>query len=119
MKTRKWSSILRLTLNCIHRVQLTTRLGVAWEWSTSVVVHREGNFTRSDQLEVILTHILIIMLTVMVAQVDEVEVFKGSENNLKMMQTYTHRFQCNFVLTRYPFDTQAKINQPFVIIVLI
>ena len=103
----------------IHHVQLTTRLGVAWEWSTSVVVHREGNFTRSDQLEVILPDILIIMLTVMVAQVDEVEVFKGSENNLKMMQTYTHRFQCNFVLTRYPFDTQANFNQPFVIIVLI
>ena len=82
-------------------------------------MHREGNFTRSDQLEVILTHILVIMLTVMVAQVDEVEVFKGSENNLKMMQTYTHRFQCNFVLTRYPFDTQANVNQPFVIIVLI
>ena len=98
---------------------MTTRLGVAWEWSTSVVVHREGNFTRSDQLEVILTHILIIMLTVMVAQVDEVEVFKGSENNLQMMQTYTHRFQCNFVLTRYPFDTQANFNQPFLINVLI
>ena len=99
-------------------------MGVAWEWSTSVVVHREGNFTRSDQLEVILTHILIIMLMVMVvmvmaAQVDEVEVFKGSENNLQMMQTYTHRFQCNFVLTRYPFDTQANVNQPFVAIVLI
>ena len=55
----------------------------------------------------------------MMAQVDEVEVFKGSENNLQMMQTYTHRFQCNFVLTRYPFDTQANVNQPFVINVLI
>ena len=48
--------------------------------------------------------------TLMVAtQVDEVEVFKGSENNLRMMQTYTHRFQCHFVLTQYPFDTQATI----------
>ena len=45
----------------------------------------------------------------MAAQVDEVEVFKGSENNLRMMQTYTHRFQCSFVLTHYPFDTQATI----------
>ena len=45
----------------------------------------------------------------MAAQVDEVEVFKGSENSLRMMQTYTHRFQCHFVLTRYPFDTQATI----------
>ena len=45
----------------------------------------------------------------MAAQVDEVEVFKGSENSLRMMQTYTHRFQCSFVLTHYPFDTQATI----------
>ena len=55
-------------------------------------------------------------------QVDEVEVFKGSENNLRMMQTYTHRFQCNFVLTHYPFDTQAtffysKAKLPILILV--
>ena len=48
-------------------------------------------------------------MTSLVVQVDEVEVFKGSENSLRMMQTYTHRFQCHFVLTRYPFDTQATI----------
>ena len=56
------------------------------------------------------------MATLMMAgQVDEVEVFKGSENSLRMMQTYTHRFQCSFVLTQYPFDTQAIILGPEVL----
>ena len=45
--------------------QETTRLGMDWEWSTSVSVLREGNFARSD-------------LTVF----DEIEIFKGEENNL-------------------------------------
>ena len=49
------------------------------------------------------------LMMMMAGQVDEVEVFKGSENSLRMMQTYTHRFQCSFVLTQYPFDTQAII----------
>ena len=38
---------------------------------------------------------------------DESEIFKGSENGLTMRQTYTHRFQCNYLLSRYPFDTQV------------
>ena len=53
--------------------QETTRLGMDWEWSTSVSVLREGNFTRSD-------------LTVF----DEIEIFKGEENNLVKEQAYTH-----------------------------
>ena len=40
-------------------------------------------------------------------EVDESEIFKGSENGLTMRQTYTHRFQCNYLLSRYPFDTQV------------
>ena len=55
----------------------TTRLGVAWEWKTNVVVRREGNFTRSG-LEI----------------VDESYIFRGDENSLLMNQTYTHEFQC-------------------------
>ena len=42
--------------------QETTRLGMDWEWSTSVSVLREGNFARSD-------------LTVL----DEIEIFIGKE----------------------------------------
>ena len=62
--------------------QETTMLDMDWEWSTSVSVlregnficsSREGNFTRSD-------------LTVH----DEIETFKGEENNLVMEQAYTH-----------------------------
>ena len=42
--------------------QETTRLGMDWEWSTSVSVLREGNFARSD-------------LTVL----DEIDIFIGKE----------------------------------------
>ena len=31
----------------------------------------------------------------------------GDENSLSMRQTYTHRFQCRYLLHRYPFDTQV------------
>ena len=67
-----------------------TRLGMDWEWVTSVIVTREGNFTRSSDKEV-----------------DEVELFKGAENRLTMHQTYTKEFQCEYVLQRYPFDKQV------------
>ena len=72
--------------------QETTRLGCCVEWSTSVNVNREGNFTRSGY-EVL----------------DETELFKGGENSLIMTQSYTHEFQCVFQLERYPFDTQVRI----------
>ena len=42
-----------------------------------------------------------------VDEVDEREIFEGSENALTMNQTYTHEFQCNFDLRRYPFDRQT------------
>ena len=71
----------------------TTRLGAMWEWSTTVTVTREGEFTRSG-MEV----------------VDEVEIFQGGENRLTMYQTYTHEFQCVYQLTRYPFDTQVRFG---------
>ena len=40
-------------------------------------------------------------------EVDEREIFKGSENRLIMTQTYTHEFQCVYSLARYPFDKQT------------
>ena len=40
-------------------------------------------------------------------KVDEAETFEGSENSLTMKQTYTHEFQCQYQLNRYPFDTQV------------
>ena len=41
-------------------------------------------------------------------QVDEAEIFEGDQNTLIMTQTYTEDFQCQYMLQRYPFDTQAK-----------
>ena len=74
--------------------QETTRLGENWEWSTSVNVKREGNFTRSGY-EVL----------------HETELFKGGENSLIMTQSYTHEFQCVYQLERYPFDTQVREDE--------
>ena len=68
----------------------TTRLGESWEWKTRVMVQREGNFTRNS-----------------LDEIDEAEIFKGTENSLLMEQTYTHDFQCVFKLDEYPFDTQV------------
>ena len=71
--------------------QETTRLGCCVEWSTHVLVRREGDFRRSG-FEVL----------------DEMELFKGEENSLVMVQSYTHEFQCVYQLERYPFDTQVN-----------
>ena len=42
-----------------------------------------------------------------VEEVDEREIFRGSENKLTMRQTYTHKFQCLYRLHEYPFDAQV------------
>ena len=57
---------------------------------TTIVVTREGNFTRSDMNDI-----------------DEFESFKGKDNKLVMSQTYTKSFQCLYNLQKYPFDTQV------------
>ena len=70
----------------------TTRVGTIWEWETRVSVRREeqkGSMSGSQS-------------------VDETEIFSGFENSLVMNQTYTHTFQCNYQLSRYPFDTQVN-----------
>ena len=68
----------------------STRLGVKWEWKTSIIVVREGNSTQTGMDEV-----------------NEAEIFSGLENSLSMQQKYTKKFQCAFQLARYPFDTQV------------
>ena len=73
--------------------QETTRLGVEWEWRTKVLVQREGELQRSGN-EVL----------------HETEIFRGDENSLSMMQSYTHEFQCVYHLTMYPFDTQVNAS---------
>ena len=74
----------------------TTRLGVEWEWTTDILVQREGIAKRNS-----------------IADIDEAEIFQGSENSLRMEQTYTHSFQCIFQLSKYPFDTQVTLKLVF------
>ena len=71
----------------------SSRLGVEWEWKTTVLVKREQqeNFNETN-----------------LNLVDETYIFEGSENSLIMKQTYTHDFQCTYDMKYYPFDTQAS-----------
>ena len=70
----------------------TTRLGLPWEeWTTKIQVHRQGISYRSS-----------------LEDVDEAEIFAGGENSLTMTQVYKRKFQCLYVLDRYPFDIQVR-----------
>ena len=71
--------------------KLTSRLGMSWEWITTVAVTREEENPERSGLAVI----------------DEAEYFQGAKNRLTMNQTYTREFQCQYKLQRYPFDTQV------------
>ena len=68
----------------------TTRLAMMNEWSTHVMVRREGNLTRGGM-----------------ELVDEVEAFRGDQNSLVMKQVYTKTFRCQYDFQLYPFDTQT------------
>ena len=70
----------------------TTRLGENWEWTTNVWANKTITRKADD------------------SWVDETEIYEGSQNNLVMIQWYTHEFQCIFKLGRYPFDTQVRIQ---------
>ena len=59
---------------------------------TTIYATREGNFIRSG-MEI----------------VDEIEIFKGKENRLTMIQTYSKEFQCTYLIHWFPFDTQVDI----------
>ena len=58
---------------------------------SDIKVIRMGNFIRSSS-----------------DVVDEIEIFKGSENPIVMVQSYTKTFQCRYELLVFPFDTQVK-----------
>ena len=79
---RLWLPLLICT-NTDHKK--TTRLGEYGngEWSTTITVTREANFTRAG-----------------LEEIDEAVIFAGAENGLTMRQTYTHRFQCNYLFSR-------------------
>ena len=77
-----------------------TRLGVEWEWITTVAVTREEMNPKRSGL----------------GEIDEAEIFQGGKNRLTMNQTYTWEFQCQYVLQRYPFDTQVSGTQLILIL---
>ena len=60
-------------------------------FDSTVYVKREGDFTRAD-----------------IWDVDEAEIFEGSENRITMVQTYSKKFHCTYLLHSYPFDTQVS-----------
>ena len=60
-------------------------------FDSTVYVKREGDFIRAD-----------------IWDVDEAEIFEGSENRITMVQTYSKRFHCTYLLHHYPFDTQVS-----------
>ena len=57
---------------------------------SKVKISRRGNFTRS-RLE----------------SVDEIEIFRGEDNPLILIQSYTKVFMCKYNLIVFPFDTQV------------
>ena len=59
-------------------------------FDSTVYVNREGDFTRAD-----------------IFSVDEVEIFEGRENRITMVQTYSKKFHCTYLLHNFPFDTQV------------
>ena len=59
-------------------------------FDSTVYVNREGDFTRAD-----------------IFSVDEVELFEGRENRITMVQTYSKKFHCTYLLHNFPFDTQV------------
>ena len=69
-------------------------MGENWEWTTDIFVQRDGEAQRNS-----------------IKDIDESEIFKGTENSLKMEQIYTRAFQCVFKLAKYPFDTQVCFFQ--------
>ena len=60
---------------------------------STLMIDRKGNFSRSclDSL-------------------DEIEIFKGEENPLILMQSYTKEFKCKYTLQAFPFDTQVRLT---------
>ena len=58
---------------------------------STVYVSREGPSTKTG-----------------IEHVDEVEIFEGKENRITMVQTYSKKFHCTYLLHDYPFDTQVN-----------
>ena len=42
--------------------------------------------------------------------VDEAEIFDGRDNKLTLIQTYSKKFHCTYLLHNFPFDNQVKLG---------
>jgi hypothetical protein len=89
--TKEGISMLWLPYMIYDNTDMKEAVQLADDLKTTVVISREGSFTRSNT-----------------DHVDESEIFRGGENALTMQQTYTKSFQCQYQLHRYPFDTQVN-----------
>ena len=74
-----------------------TRLGAQWEWATSVVVSKEGNFSSCT----------LTPACRELTEINEIEISEGNSNRIIMQQVYTWQFQCFYQLQHYPFDSQV------------
>ena len=59
-------------------------------WKSQFYVNQKGNSTSSG-----------------ITNTDEFEIFKGKENPLIMIQSYTKDFKCVYEMSAFPFDTQV------------
>ena len=59
--------------------------------SSKIKIDRRGNFTMSG-----------------IESVDEVDIFKGKDNPIILLQSYTKVFKCKYNLIAFPFDTQVR-----------
>ena len=57
---------------------------------STIFITREGEFTRAG-----------------LENVDEAEIFEGSENKITLIQTRSIQFHCTYLLHDFPFDTQV------------
>ena len=57
---------------------------------SKIKIIRNGNFTRSG-----------------LDSVDEIEIFRGEDNPIILVQSYTKVFKCKYSLIAFPFDTQV------------
>ena len=64
------------------------------EVDSKVYITREGTYTRAG-----------------LNDVDDAEIFEGSENKITMVQTYSKRFHCTYLLHDFPFDTQVSLQE--------
>ena len=80
-----------MSICSIQNTDLNEAISIDGVYSEAFIT-REGGYTRAG-LEL----------------VDEAEIFEGKENKITLVQTYSKRFHCNYLLHDYPFDKQVSL----------